>query len=388
MKKYVRLSCTTCKRTKDQLLDLTHYTPDKCTITFQCEGRLQPVDYISNGSSILGVAPVGVTNWYPRNSSFATAPTSSSIVLRDTSTGYLKQIVLAIDEDGVGEYPETATVEVDFEAEQQTPQSFLKYTYKRTVPFTIINGVEDGTSKKVLRYDITTALPDQVEVYVNGVRRARGTAFGEYQLYDGTVGCPVPPNSVLFNAAVTGSNTQIDVIVTKEAATSTVTLTFTRAVDDESRLSQGAWEGVNKIKMVSNGSQHIYDLFYLDFAEASQQLPRDVKLRVKEVRVMTLGAYSVPLGDAHVLLSTEQQYLYLDKIYSFTIPMSNVVGENYMMIKYVDDERKFLCVLDAKREVFPAISPVFFDAPAMITSGPGNDDASTLDNTYIIGPDV
>src|SRR5574343_1085396 len=124
MKRYVRLSCTTCTRTKDQLVDLTHYTPDKCTITFQCEGRLQPVDYISNGSSIIGVAPTGVTNWYPRNSTFAVINSTTTPELRDLSTGQIKQFVVAVERATA--FPSTAVLELDFEAEQQTPQSFLK----------------------------------------------------------------------------------------------------------------------------------------------------------------------------------------------------------------------------------------------------------------------
>ncbi len=387
MKRYVRLSCTTCTRTKDQLIDLTHYTPDKCTITYQCEGRLQPIDYVSNGSPIVGVAPTGVTNWYPRNSTFLSTSTTVAPALRDLSTGQTKQFVVAVERAG-GAFPSTATLELDFEAEQQTPQSFLKYTYKRTVPFTIVNGVEDANAKKVLRYDITGTSPDQVEVYVNGVRRAQGTSSGEYRLYDGTVGSPVPPNSVLFNTAVTGTSTQIDVVVTKQATTNTITMVLERAVDDESRVGTGAWEGVNSVKHIVNGSDRVSDLFYLDFTEASQTLPRDVKLRVLAARVITIGSYLAPLDTVRILLSREKQYLTVDKIRSFVIPISNVTADSYMMIKYIDDERRLLCMDSAIQEVFPPIAPQFFDAPSLLSSGTANDDATDIDNTYIIGPDV
>jgi hypothetical protein len=214
MKRYVKLQCGVCDRTRDSLIDLKHYSTDKCTITLGCEGRLSPVGYTSDGSTLIGVPPAGLTNWYPRSY----VPTGASALiatsLYDTATGAKRQLILAVSDAAIGFVPSnSATIALNFVAEQQVAKDYRQYTYRKMGSFTTVNGVEDGLAKKVLRYTATGLNPDQVEVFIDGVKRTMGLGPEMYRVYDGSPGSPVPPNSVLFNSAITGVAPQVDVVV-------------------------------------------------------------------------------------------------------------------------------------------------------------------------------
>lgn len=382
MKKYVQLRCSSCTRQKDSLIDLTHYAPDRCTITLGCEGRLSPVGYTSDGSTLLGVPPTGLSNWYPRGSAVTTTKEVKADSLYDTSTGTKNQIVLAIPHSALTFVPaEGSTVQLTLEAEQQTAKDYRQYTYRRSSAFTVINGVEDNQAKKVLRYGNT----DQVEVYVNGVKRVRDV---DYKLYDGSVGSAVPPNSVLFTSVQTGASTQVDVIVTKAAAVSTVSLQFTRAIDDEDRVNIGAWEGVSQVTSPAVGD---CSLFYCDFAEDGLGLALDVKLRFSSMTIKEgEETPELPLSSAAILLSRAKLYTQVDRHRSKWIPV-NLLNTNtdYMVVKLVDSERRMLVTERSVVDLYPALAVIRFDAHKLQTKNlAGDADAAELDNALIIGPDA
>lgn len=386
MKKYVSLQCSTCARKKDELIDLTHYAPDRCTITLGCEGRLSPVGYTSDGTTILGVPPTGLSNWYPRGTTTTTNKAIKADSLYDTSTGSKQQIVLAVSNDAMGFTPSSAAkVILRLNAEQQTAKDYRQYTYRRSSPFTVINGVEDNQAKKVLRYNITGATPDQVEVYLNGVKRDRYT---DYDLHDGTIGSPVPPNSVLFTSMVTGASNQVDVIVTKAAAVTNTELTFTRAIDDESRAGTGAWEGIDAVKSAGLGQ---YSLFYCDFAEISATLALDIKLRVADAVLVDIPSgpeYAVQL--AAFLVSRSKLHTQVDRQRAKWIPINGLnTNTDYLVIKMVDGVRSMLVTEASAKDLFPVLDVVRFGTPKLQTTNLlGDDDAAELDNTIINGPDA
>jgi hypothetical protein len=386
MKRYVTLKCSICTRQKDQLIDLTHYAPDRCVITLGCEGRLSPVGYTSDGTALLGVPPTGLSNWYPRGSTVTTTAAIQADSLYDTSTGTKKQLMIAVSDDALGFAPAaTAVLTLNLEAEQQTAKDYRQYTYRRTSSFTVINGVEDGQAKKVLRYSLTGATPDQVEVYVNGVKRTLGV---DYQLYDGTVGSAVPPNSVVFNTAVTGSSNQVDVIVTKASTVSAVTLTLARAIDDESRVGTGAWEGVAAVNSPSVGR---WTVFYCDFAENGGALSTDVKLRVSGVSLKnTVGGPTYTVSKSAILLSRSKLYTQVDRHRSKWVALETLTSNtDYLVVKLVEGSRSLLVTEVSALDTFPPLEVVRFDTPSLLTSNlTGDDDAAELDNTLIIGPDA
>jgi len=382
MKKYVKLKCSACARQKDQLIDSAHYTPDRCTITLGCEGRLTPIGLTSDGSSTLSNPPTGTSNWYPRGSVVAKTSALKNDVLYDTSTGSKKQFVIAVSNDALNFIPSgQSSLKLELYIEQQTAKDYRQYTYRRSSPFTTINGVEDGQAKKVLRY--TTS--DEVQVYVNGVKRDAGI---DYLLYDGTQSSAVPPNTVMFTTQITGANNQVDVIVTQASAVQTGTLMFQRAINDESRAGLGAWEGVDSVKTPAHG---VWSVFYCDFSEISSTFALDVKLRLKElsIRQSDNDPWS-PIQAACILLSRTKVHTPIDRQRAKWVPTYGLnTDTEYLVVKMVDGERSLLVTEGAALDVFPTLEVLRFGSHKLQTSSlAGNGDASELDNNLITGPDA
>lgn len=375
MKSYVQLKCSVCQRTKDQLINVTRYQPDRCTITLACEGRLSPVGYVSNGSSILGVPPTGLTNWYQRGTQLISSSALNAEMLLDTSCGAKQQLVLAVKNQ------DTGPCVLELEAETQTAQDYRQYTFRRSGAFTVINGVEDGTGRKVLRYDITGATPDTVEVYVNGIRRTRGAGAEQFELYDGTPGSVVPPNTVLFNTQVTGSNVQVDIIVRKAASTSTISLNLDPVIDDDARVGLGSWEGVDYIQLIPSADE--WHLFYLDFSEIVQPA-NDVRLKLKSV---TVNSSTMPAQDVALLLS-RAPHTQVDRERSVLVPFDALSSGGYLVVKLNGTVKSLMVTQSSTRELFPPMRVQRHNANSTIRAGlTGSDQAIALDNTIIIGPD-
>lgn len=390
MKKYVTLRCSVCARTKDSLIDLTHYAPDRCTITLGCEGRLSPSGYTSDGTVLLGVPPSGLQNWYPRGTTISTNAIKED-VLYDTSTGSKQQVILAVANSSLPAAPsDTSTVTLNLIAEQQTAKEYRQYVYRKSGSFTVVNGVESGVAKKVLRYSIVGANPDQVEVYVDGVKRNRGTGSAEYQLYDGSVGSPVPPNSVLFNTAVTGVAPQVDVIVTKAATQTTAQIVFNRLLNDESRAGTGAWEGVDAVRWARVPGD--WSLFYCDFSELAP-MSVDLKLMVDTVTGSTFTdgpTVSLDLSKAALLLSRTEVHTQLDRQRSKFVLLSSLNSNTqYLIVKLWNKARKLYVTEASTTDVFPMLEVKRYGAATLQkTSLTGNTDSAELDNSIIIGPDA
>jgi hypothetical protein len=396
MKKYVQLKCSVCDRTRDSLIDLKYYSTDKCTITLGCEGRLSPAGYTSDGSTLIGVPPTGLTNWYPRSYVPVGTATLAETALYDTATGSKKQLVLAVSDTALGFTPTSnAVVTLNFVAEQQVAKDYRQYTYRETSAFTIVNGVEDGAAKKVLRYTVTGPTPDLVEVYLDGVKLTRGLAPSDYRLYDGTVGSPVPPNSVLFNSVVSGVAPQVDVIVTKAATLSTLALPFVRSVDDDSRAGLGAWEGIDAVKNPAQAAGPLsrWSLFYCDVTELGT-IPVDIKLRLDASTPSTLtdtsGAVTLNPLWAAFLLSRTKVFTELDRQRAKHVPLSALsTNTSYFVIKLIDSERQLLVTEDSAVDVFPPYEVIRYNTSALRKTGlTGNSDSAQLDNLVIVGPDA
>jgi hypothetical protein len=392
MKRYVTLECNTCKRTKDTLINLTHYSPDKCVITLGCEGRLSPIAYTSENTNTLGVPPSSTSNWYPRGGSIIQNASIIPDALYNTSNGAYQQIVLAVPNSTLGYNPAVnSTLTLNLIAEQQTAKDYRQYTYRRSSSVLVINGVEDSQAKKVLRYTATGQNPDELEVYVNGVKRTRGKTELGYQIYDNTVGSAVPPNSILFNTAITGASTQIDVIVTKSVISSNVSLKFKRATSDEARISSGSWEGIDLVKSPEFGE---FSLFYCDFSHIPNLISLDVKLRLDTSNPNTLlnvntASSSIVYGAAF-LLSRSGLYTQLDRQRALWAPLDGLnTNTEYLVIKLVDGVRVLLVAESAIKDIFPVLQVKRFNPPTLsISNLLGNNSAAELDNLIIIGPDT
>lgn len=354
-------------------------------ITLGCEGRLQPIGYSSEGSSVLSIPPTGVTNWYPRGSRETSSTALKEDVLLDTSTGQKQQVIIGVLRSGYTT-PNPTTLTLPLRAEIQTARDYRQYTYRREGGFQNINGVEDGTGKKVLRYSLTGPTPDTVEVYVDGVKRTRGTGPDEYGLFDGSPGSNVPPNTVSFNSTILGSISQIDIIVTQSAVSNQVTLNFTRAADDDSRVGTGAWEGIDTVsspRLVGG----VLDLFYLDFSEQSA-IPNDVKFTLSSSPILA-GTNIVQPQNAFILLTRSGLTTPIDTIESRAIELSNLVeGRGYMKSTIIDNSRRLLVSESALVDIYPPLTKNRFNRPTLVkTSLRGSTAAIGIDSPLIVGPD-
>jgi hypothetical protein len=262
-------------------------------------------------------------------------------------------------------------------SEAQTVKEYEQYTYRRSAPFTVLNGIESGLAKKVLRYLNT----DLVQVFVDGVKRNQGSGTTDYMLYDGVNA--VPPNTVIFNSQIAGDNTQIDVIVTQASANSTFSITLTRVIDDESRPA-GAWEGLSGVKI--RGAQ--YSLFYADISELSNP-PVQVKLRFNTSTPSFIQGNSttqLDLANAKILLSRTEVYTSVDRVRTAWVPCSNLI-QNYLTLNLVQGVRKLLVQSTAIENVFPPIEVSNFDTPVLISTGlTGNSGSIQPPNTLLNGP--
>lgn len=373
MKKYLRLICTVCKRSVDKLVDLTHYAPDQCIITLGCEGRLQPVEYISSGG--IAVTPeVGVTDWRPRGSSSIEGSAPTEPVFIDLVTGSLKQLVLAIP--GTVEPASNATTTLTLIVKADTPKAYRQYVFRREGSFSSISGTEAGLEKKALRFTTYGTSPDVVEVYVNGVKRERGTDLEDYQVYDGTNSSAAPPNTILFNTNIDQTGVvQVDVIVSKEQVSSTVDLTFKRNKSDESRLSLGTFENISYVDYFLNDTWRRYYLYTLDLDDA----------------VLPLNSILVSQGDSEAMfLLARKPYTQLDRYVNVVAPLVDMSAERDYIKYYAVDSVTTARITDtALKTIFPPLRLGKFNIEKTIkTSIAGVEEQLVIDGKVIVGPDA
>jgi len=377
VKKYLRLTCTICKRSIDKLVDLTHYAPDECTITLNCEGRLLPIEYRSNAE--IAVAPaLGVTDWRPRGTKVFNSPTDTNPNLIALETGTLKQLTLGValaSDPGEG-----ATHNVTFSVRADTPKAYRQYVYRMDQSFDSVAGVESGLEKKSLRFTAYGANPDLVEVYVNGVKRAEGTGPDDYQVYNGSNG--ILPNTIKFNSSIVQAGiTQVDVIVSKEQASNDVTLTFTRNALDESRVGTGAYENVSYVdrfdETLAAPHQRRYYLFHLDLDTATQ-------LSLNSILV------SPSTNTDAIFLLARSPYSTLDRYTDLVVELSGMDEErDYIKFYAVNSVTTARVTQTAISTIYPPLTLGKFVVEKTIkTQLPGVTEQITIDGAVITGPDA
>ena len=387
MKNYAKLKCTNCSRSIDQLVDTSHYVPNKCIITLGCEGRLEIQGYTDNGRTIIGVPESGVTNWVQRGSSISDLTAANVQEFVSLSNGIKQQLVVAIKRDGTT-IEQNASLVVNLVSENASPKDYRKYTFRKFTPISILNGFEDSVEKKILRYNITGLTPDAIDVYVDGVKRVRGSGALEYMLSDGVNS--VPPNSISFNTPISGNPVQIDVVVTQPTVKTQVVLPFLKMRNDDSRSGFGTWEGVSFVKTFPEA---IWDLFYCDLDEVVN-LPLNVKLRINgnAPAVLSNGSIkTISSSNAAFLMSTSSLFTKVDRVKSVWIPFFTLVASNnYFTINVTDTNVKELTATkESVRDIFPLLEVSPFVAEPILTSNlSGNSSSIKPTSSFVIGPNA
>jgi hypothetical protein len=383
MKKYVRLSCTVCKRATDKLVDDAHYSPDKCTITLKCEGRLFPVQYRSNGE-IVSTPVTGVTDWQKRITDVnpkKSSTTTSALTFVNTACGTKKQIVLALQLPA--EPAEGSTFKIKVNERSDTPKSYRQYVYRIEGSFSSISGVEAGLEKKTLRY----ALTDTVDVFLNGVKLANGLGAADFQLYNGSGSNGVPSNTVNFNTPVALPGvTQVDVIVSPAVSTSQVELTFNRAAVVESRAGTGAWENVSYVSAFNGTAWQDFYLFYLDLADAG--LKMNTILTVEPSGVLN---GTTPVSSSAIkLLLAHAPYSQVDRHTNLSVPLDTLNFDTQYLKYFVENKVTVLYV--TQNSLSPSYPPMvvtkFKVEKTIQVAVPGVTDQVVVDGSVIVGPDA
>ena len=376
LKKFLQLTCTSCKRSVDKLVDLTHYSPDQCTITLGCEGRLQPIEYRSSGG--ISIAPeVGITDWRPRGSTIASLATDAEPTLIGLETGASKQLVLAVYLPPLSVLPPPpgAIYTAEFTITADTPKAYRQYVFRKEGAFTTISGIESGLEKKALRFTAYGTNPDQVEVYLNGVKLEPGTNPENYQLYD-AANTSAPPNTILFNAILDSpGSTQVDVIVSKAAAASTITLDFIRNEADESRERTGAWENVSYVDKLVNLLWRRYYLFTLDLDTAA---------------AIPLNSIIIPTNAETFFLLARRPYTQLDRYTNVGVFFQGLnVERDFIKYYAVNGVTTARVPNTAISTFFPPMRLGKFAVEKIIkTATAGVEEQLVVDGKVIVGPDA
>lgn len=367
MKKYLRLTCTNCKRDIDKLIDLTHYTPDQCTITLGCEGRLRPVEFRSSGG--IAVKPeIGVTDWRPRGSVITENSPLKAAEFIALETGTLKQIVLAVPMAAEPASNSTYTLTLDVKAD--APKAFRQYVFRKEGAFSTVSGVESGLEKKTLRYTATGSNPDVVEVFVNGVERELGVDF---IVYDGTANGGVP-NTITFTTPINlPGMVQIDVIVSKQATSTELNLVFKRNKSDEARLPTGAFENVSSVKKLGNAET--FYLFTLDLDSAA--IPLNSILIAKNPGL-------------EFFMLARQPYTQLDRYFDLIVPLEGLtVDRDYLKFYAIDDVTTLRATTSSVASIYPRLTLTKFNVEKTIkTATAGVEEQLVIDGRVIVGPDA
>ncbi len=377
MKKYLRLVCSICNRTADRLVDNTHFVPDRCTITFRCEGRLFPIQYRSNGDITALPAP-GITDWRPRGQAVS-INTAAAAELVNSSTGSLQQVVLAV---ALATPPsDTSTVQLLLNEQADTPRAYRQYVYRYETTFSTVSGVEAGLEKKTLRY----STGDTVEVYLNGVKLVNGTGANDYQIADGV--SSVPPNTISFNTEISPTGIyQVDVIVSAAVASTSTTLTFTRQTISaaNARPVLGAWDNVNYVERLTTK----YYLYVLDLSESTTLKLNTILTTAGSAIVTGPVPITLPTSSIKMLLA-RSPYSQIDRYLNVLAPLENLAGgDGYLKYHVVDGVACLELTKSSVVPTYPLLKATKFNVETTITTAlAGVDDQVTVDGSVIVGPD-
>lgn len=382
MKKYLRYSCSVCNRFADRLVDNVRAMPDKCTITFRCEGRLFPVQYRSDGG-ITSAPEIGIVDWRARGTTASNLLESQALTFLDTSTGTLQQVVLAV-QLSVSDEASGNDLKLELIQRSDAPKNYKAYVYRMDTSFSTVSGVESGLEKKTLRY----ASADTVEVFVNGVKQELGAiGTGTYQIYDGIA--PVPPNTIVFNPIIAFPGiTQVDVIVAAAATTFKSTLTFNRNIDDDTRLMKGSWENVSHVERFDGINWQKWYLFTLDLSDATQLQLNTIMTAAPSAKIV--GALDDVPASKIMLLLARKPYSTLDRYTNLMVPLTTLTFErDYLKFFAVNGKPSLYVSETAKMTVYPPLIVKKFNTEKTIqTKLAGVTDQIVVDGSVIVGPDA
>jgi len=331
-----------------------------------------------NSAQILNTES-GVENWHSR---FKQEPQNFSTQNEfvDLSTGLMNQLVLAVPIGSFNEMPSTSSIKITMTALSQESQEYNQFTYKKDTSFNVINGVESGVAKKVLRYNLNGSTPSIVQVYLNGIKLTEDL---DYELYRGNTSSAAP-NSILFKNVISGALNEVIVIVSVPAEVLQKELIFNRAILDESRVGTGSFEGVD---FVSSGSSEKMNIFYCDFNQNSTNFKVGEKLLIKSIHYSATSS-SVPIQlTSGSFLFSGAGCTHLDRKLAVHVKaelLSN--SSNYLSVKSVSGVKSIQVTKNSVQNVFPVLHCSTFSTDPILSAQSTIKDITSTQSSIIIGP--
>lgn len=336
-----------------------------------------PLQYTS--SPEINPAPrTGITDWYPRGTTFNRTSVIETEVLLHATTGSA-QLVVALLLPAAPAPGTTATLTLA--SRRAVPRSYRQYSYSRVSEFTTIQGQEDGVAGKSLTY--TTA--DIVEVFIDGERREIGTGPNDFQLNDGSLTPTVPPNTIVFNSPVEVSGTsQVDVVVSQPEALQEVPLAFTRNTGSV-LLPPSAWRNVSHIHRLAPA--RTYYLFTHEVS-GSSGIPSN-SILFPASSVMLSNSETVNLDESHLLLAREP-YAQTDRYVDLFVKLGDLDGQgDYLKYSPVDGIQELQVTERTITTSYPPGRVVKFSPEPILTEPPGSSmEQVTVDGRVVVGPDL
>lgn len=239
MSNFVLFQCNTCNRKTEQLINQTHATLTKCTITYKCTGTLIKIGE-SDTKTLSGSDSKSqiLTSWVPRGTTSQTGTQlTSGQVPVNSASGILSVAADASKTNAINSF------NMSVEIKKITNSAFVEYFYNRAANTTTVSGQDDSSKRLSLRF-VNGTTPDVLVVYVNGVEVDTST-------YDRTV-----PGRLVFNPALSAEANLIRIMVYQQVASTFKTLTFKKS--NAVLTTASAWDNVAKIEQPRGTSYNIF----------------------------------------------------------------------------------------------------------------------------------
>ena len=375
MRKYLKYKCPICKREKDELVDTKRVKVLKCAITLGCVGRLFPIKYSETADLIPNAPPAGVENWYSRLQDKPTWYNEISDNLIVLSNGAESSLFVMVSHD-LADFS-TDVVKLTFSMEQASNNDFREYVFNTTLSTEVVSGIEDGISKKVLRYNTSAINPDVLIVYVNGVKFTEGIDVNQYQI--NRVSNNIIANTIKFNTPLLGKN-KVTIIVTKASTNKQEIVNFTRLTPND---ILGAWDNTNYV--IHNSKK--YYIYYHNFKNST--LDRNRKMFVSKVVVNQNGGdNTVPIASCKILLTNGELITRIDRV------LTNYVGcdkiSNTECSVFLMDEKNTSKLVTSELlvdSIFPAFTVTEYSVKKLtLTTNVRDSEALSISNKFIRGP--
>lgn len=355
MKKFVRYQCSVCGR-ETAKVDLTkHFVIDKCTITKNCSGTLQILEY-RNSVSMMPSFVAGIENWSARNVVDDATSSTTAFVKYSPYSGSGKQVVFMVPTATVESYN---SVNVEFTRKTASVVDFKKFTFTFDAPFITIAGRETS-GFKTLSYTEN----DQIDVYLNGVKLSVGT--GELDYNTCFTSSSVPLNTIKFNTSVSRQvNNVVEIVIRQASQQESFSITCNRIQFDKNTAKSWAFGNV-KSATLQRISAVQYDLFLLDFSN------------IEHFIVDSEYCVSLNVGnDAALILLASEPFSPVDRITSTGLIFSSAL--------FNIDSLGEITVSAIQQDLYPPLLIETFAQEDKIVSN-GIATSTAISSSTIIGP--